>query len=138
MHPQQTQAVEEVPALIPLGNALAVSKAARAAEARKKSGRRRGIDPTTCEREYSETELEFFAHVTRWRIQKGELPTPQAYLEIAHTLGYRLHEGELTVAVFQEAMRKYSLQSRRPFPTLSEVLEVLRDLGMQKRVASKA
>ncbi len=69
----------------------ASEKATRAADARKVSGRRRLIDPTTCDRDYSGAEMEFM-----------------------------------------QAMSEYKHASGRMFPTWSEVLEVLRDLGYEK------
>ena len=69
----------------------ASEKATRAADARKVSGRRRMIDPTTCDRDYSKAEMEFM-----------------------------------------QAMSAYKQASGRMFPTWSEVLEVLRDLGYEK------
>ena len=69
----------------------ATAQAVRAATARNTSGRRRFVDPTTCEREYSRAEREFM-----------------------------------------EAMQTYKHKSGRMFPTWSEVLEVLRDLGYEK------
>lgn len=59
--------------------------------------RRRQIDPTTCERDYSEDELEFM-----------------------------------------RAVDEYKRKNRRMFPTCSELLEVLRDLGYQKVAQSGA
>src|SRR4051812_28232656 len=53
--------------------------------------RRRQIDPTTCERDYSDEEIEFM-----------------------------------------KAMDQYKRDNRRPFPTWSEVLEVLRAMGYRK------
>ncbi len=58
---------------------------------RRKSNRRRQIDPTTCERDYSDAELEFM-----------------------------------------RAMDEYKRKSGRMFPTCSEILEVLKDLGYRK------
>ena len=69
----------------------ASAQAVRAANARNTSGRRRFVDPTTCEREYSMAEREFM-----------------------------------------EAMQAYKHQSGRMFPTWSEVLEVLLNLGYEK------
>ncbi len=66
-------------------------RAANAAKARQSSERRRLIDPTTCERDYSEDESEFM-----------------------------------------KAMDRYKRENRRPFPTWSEVLEVMRSLGYRK------
>jgi hypothetical protein len=60
-------------------------------ERRKKVQRRRQIDPTTCERDYSIEEVEFM-----------------------------------------NAMDEYKRKSGRMFPTCSEVLEVIRDLGYLK------
>lgn len=66
-------------------------RAANAAKARQSSERRRLIDPTTCERDYSDDESEFM-----------------------------------------KAMDRYKRENRRPFPTWSEVLEVMRSLGYRK------
>jgi hypothetical protein len=63
----------------------------RQLERRTKVSRRRQIDPTTCEREYTDDELQFM-----------------------------------------QAMETYKRTSGRMFPTCSEVLEVLRDLGYTK------
>jgi hypothetical protein len=64
----------------------------RKLERREKVARRRQIDPTTCERDYSDAELEFM-----------------------------------------NAMELYKRSSGRMFPTCSEVLEVFRSLGYEKR-----
>ena len=61
------------------------------AEERRKTSRRRQIDPTTCERDYSEAEIEFM-----------------------------------------HALDDYKRRSGRTFPTCSEILEVLGELGYQK------
>ncbi|MFN9720224.1 MAG: hypothetical protein ACK58L_16110 [Planctomycetota bacterium] len=58
---------------------------------RRRQDRRRQIDPTTCERDYSDNEIEFM-----------------------------------------RAMDDYKRKSGRPFPTWSEVLEVLMSLGYRK------
>jgi len=64
---------------------------ANSAAKRRSSERRRQIDPTTCEREYTDDEIEFM-----------------------------------------KAMDQYKRDNRRPFPTWSEVLEVLFALGYRK------
>src|SRR5206468_2452821 len=61
---------------------------------RRKAERRRQVDPTTCERDYNDAEIEFM-----------------------------------------KAMDQYKRDNRRPFPTWSEVLEVLRALGYRKVAA---
>jgi hypothetical protein len=68
----------------------------RKLERREKVSRRRQIDPTTCEREYTDDELEFM-----------------------------------------HAFDRYKRTSGRMFPTCSEVLEVIRDLGYVKLVSSQ-
>jgi len=78
-------------------NRRASEQATRAARARQISGRRRFVDPTTCERDYSQAELEFML-----------------------------------------AMNEYKHKSGRMFPTWSEVLEVLRNLGYEKIPAASA
>ena len=65
--------------------------AKKAEDDQRKVERRRQIDPTTCERDYAEDEVEFMT-----------------------------------------AMDDYKRRSGRMFPTWSEVLEVLRDLGYRK------
>jgi len=64
----------------------------RKVERRVKVNRRRQIDPTTCERDYTADEIEFM-----------------------------------------NAMDEYKRASGRMFPTCSEVLEVIRKLGYEKR-----
>src|SRR6516162_9518020 len=64
----------------------------RSGQDRRQQGeRRRQVDPTTCERDYTEEEI-----------------------------------------AFMKAMDQYKRDNRRPFPTWSEVLEVLRALGYRK------
>jgi hypothetical protein len=62
-----------------------------------KGERRRQVDPTTCEKDYSDEEI-----------------------------------------IFMKAMDQYKRANRRPFPTWSEVLEVLRSLGYRKVEAATA
>ncbi len=68
-----------------------VSPERRVTERREKVARRRQIDPTTCERDYTDAEVEFM-----------------------------------------HALDQYKRSSGRMFPTCSEILEVIRDLGYQK------
>jgi hypothetical protein len=73
---------------------IPVAMERRVCERRAKVSRRRQIDPTTCERDYSLAEIEFM-----------------------------------------NAIEEYKRTSGRMFPTCSEVLEVLQNLGYEKRVA---
>ena len=54
-----------------------------------KDGRRRNIDPTTCERDYSYDELEFMQALDEYKRQsKRMFPTCSEILEVLHQLGY--------------------------------------------------
>ena len=54
-----------------------------------KPSRRRNIDPTTCERDYSYDELEFMQALDEYkRTSKRMFPTCSEILEVLHTLGY--------------------------------------------------
>ncbi len=76
------------------GEPVAVER--RVMERRVKVNRRRQIDPTTCERDYTNEELEFM-----------------------------------------NALDEYKRTSGRMFPTCSEVLEVIRGLGYEKRAGNE-
>ena len=52
--------------------------------------RRRLIDPTTCERDYTAEELEFMQALERYKRGSGRLfPTCSELLEVVRSLGYR-------------------------------------------------
>src|SRR5438309_4724059 len=63
----------------------------KGSERRHQGERRRQVDPTTCERDYTDEEI-----------------------------------------IFMKSMDQYKRDNRRPFPTWSEVLEVLHALGYRK------
>ena len=53
------------------------------------SGRRRKIDPTTCERDYSNDEREFMQALEEYKRQNGRnFPTCSEILEVIRGLGY--------------------------------------------------
>jgi hypothetical protein len=65
-------------------------RATRAANARTASGRRRKVDPTTCDREYTEAEWEFLRAIEEYKRTSGRMyPTWGEVLEVAQALGYR-------------------------------------------------
>lgn len=72
-------------------NAGASAQARRAANARQASGRRRFVDPTTCERDYSKEEMDFMAAMDEYKKRSGRLfPTWSEILEVlTKELGYR-------------------------------------------------
>lgn len=62
----------------------------RQLERREKVTRRRQIDPTTCEREYSENEVEFMSALELYKRKNGRMfPTCSEILEVITSLGYR-------------------------------------------------
>ena len=70
-------------------NRRATEQATRAANARQLSGRRRFVDPTTCEREYSEAEMEFMLAMNEYKRRSGRMfPTWSEVLEVLRALGY--------------------------------------------------
>jgi hypothetical protein len=55
-----------------------------------KSARRRHIDPTTCERDYSTEEIEFMRALEAYKRSSGRaFPTCSEILEVIRGLGYR-------------------------------------------------
>src|SRR5437868_7090568 len=61
----------------------------RKLERREKVSRRRQIDPTTCERDYSDEEVEFMHALDRYKRASGRMfPTCSEVLEVLRGLGY--------------------------------------------------
>jgi hypothetical protein len=58
-------------------------------ERRKKVNRRRQIDPTTCERDYTDDEVEFMNAIDEYKHTSGRMfPTCSEVLEVLRGLGY--------------------------------------------------
>lgn len=59
------------------------------AERREKVERRRMIDPTTCERDYTNDEIEFMKAMDEYKRKSGRMfPTWSEVLEVVRSLGY--------------------------------------------------
>jgi hypothetical protein len=57
---------------------------------RRKVERRRQIDPTTCERDYSDDEIEFMKEMDDYKRRSGrQFPTWSEVLEVLRSMGYR-------------------------------------------------
>lgn len=55
-----------------------------------KSTKRKQIDPTTCERDYTSDELEFMQALDRYKQSSGrKFPTCSEILEVVRSLGYQ-------------------------------------------------
>ena len=80
-------------------NRRASAQATRAAHARQTSGRRRFVDPTTCDREYSNAEKEFMHAMHAYKQSSGRMfPTWSEVLEVLQALGYEKPEACLQAA----------------------------------------
>lgn len=56
---------------------------------RRKQPRRRQIDPTTCEREYTDSEIQFMHAIDAYKRSSGRMfPTCSEILEVIRDLGY--------------------------------------------------
>ena len=98
---------EELP---PAGNAAAAPKLER----REKVNRRRQIDPTTCERDYTEQEVEFMNALDDYKRKSGRMfPTCSEVLEVLRGLGYvKLSQNELGAFAADT-----SVASAKPMPS---------------------
>ncbi|MEE2826040.1 MAG: hypothetical protein VYE64_05385 [Planctomycetota bacterium] len=77
------------------------------AQERRKVKRRRQIDPTTCEREYNASEIEFMQAMDEYKHASGRMfPTCSEILEVIIKLGYRQIEepGEIYQPELEEAL----------------------------------
>jgi hypothetical protein len=71
----------------------------RSSERRAKVNRRRQIDPTTCERDYSPEEVEFMSALDDYKRRSGRMfPTCSEILEVVKALGYERRAELPTVA----------------------------------------
>lgn len=88
-------------------------------ERRKKVNRRRQIDPTTCERDYTDQEVEFMNALDEYKRKSGRMfPTCSEVLEVLRGLGYmKLSAAELCAIPAESA----PATSAKPMPiTLQE------------------
>jgi hypothetical protein len=68
----------------------ASERARRAAMASHAHNRRRRVDPTTCDREYSAAELEFMGAMQAYKMRSGRMfPTWGEVLDVLMELGYK-------------------------------------------------
>ncbi len=69
-----------------------VAKERRTMQRRAKVNRRRQIDPTTCERDYTSEEIEFMSAMDDYKRTSGRMfPTCSEVLEVIRKLGYEKH-----------------------------------------------
>jgi hypothetical protein len=69
---------------------------------RRKTPRRRQIDPTTCEREYTDEEVEFMQAMDAYKRASGRMfPTCSEILEVITKLGYQRTFPQASVTVVE-------------------------------------
>jgi hypothetical protein len=69
--------------------ATAIAENRRVGQRREKVNRRRQIDPTTCERDYNDAEIEFMHALDQYKRTSGRMfPTCSEMLEVLIALGY--------------------------------------------------
>lgn len=84
-----TRAVKPEPEPVPAATELTI-EARREIIDRRRQDRRRQIDPTTCERDYSDNEIEFMRSMDDYKRKSGRpFPTWSEVLEVLMSLGYR-------------------------------------------------
>jgi hypothetical protein len=84
-------------------------------ERRKKVNRRRQIDPTTCERDYTDQEVEFMNALDDYKRKSGRMfPTCSEVLEVIHSLGYvKLSHSQMAVGPASHS----AAASAKPMPS---------------------
>jgi len=97
-----------------------VSVERRTIQRREKVARRRQIDPTTCERDYSENELEFMNALDEYKRTSGRMfPTCSEVLEVLVKLGYEKRPKQPEVTD-EQASNKLTPEIPTS-PTISEI-----------------
>ena len=73
----------------------AAEQAGPAPERRARKERRRRVDPTTFEKQYTPEEMEFMNAMQHFKVQTGKaFPSHEEVLKVAYALGYRKVVGE--------------------------------------------
>ncbi|MHC2067815.1 hypothetical protein ACYFX5_10110 [Bremerella sp. T1] len=91
-------------------------------ERRAKVNRRRQIDPTTCERDYTNDEIEFMQALDAYKRSSGRMfPTCSEILEVIRGLGYSRGGNMLSEATEEE------LQAEEPTPAFSDEVPAIED-----------
>lgn len=98
-------------------------------ERRQKTNRRRQIDPTTCERDYSDGEVEFMNALDNYKRTSGRMfPTCSEVLEVIRDLGYtRLSPAELAEIKARRGETEPSADATIEDAAESEALGALED-----------
>ena len=94
---------------------------AAAADPRRKKQRRRHIDPTTCERDYNDQEIEFMRAMDDYKHASGRMfPTCSEVLEVIRNLGY--------VQLSDDQVEELGLESEEAPATLEDCEDELAEV----------
>jgi hypothetical protein len=84
----------------------------RKLERREKVSRRRQIDPTTCERDYTPAEVEFMNAMNEYKRRSGRMfPTCSEILEVVQSLGYVKSGPALVVSATDSIVAQHAAAS---------------------------
>jgi hypothetical protein len=104
---------------------VAQSLAAPKLERRQKVNRRRQIDPTTCERDYTDDEVEFMNAIDDYKRKSGRMfPTCSEVLEVLRGIGYQ------KVSAAQAAMTEAAPAANSVAGTADWTLETAADMTL--------
>jgi hypothetical protein len=105
-----------------VGVAAATASPAPKLERRKKVNRRRQIDPTTCERDYTDEEVEFMNAIDDYKHKSGRMfPTCSEVLEVVRGLGYmKLSPGQSFAAMDRDVATIESPVVTLPMSSVTE------------------
>jgi hypothetical protein len=105
------------------------ASAAGKLERRQKVNRRRQIDPTTCERDYTEQEVEFMNALDDYKRKSGRMfPTCSEVLEVIRSLGYVKVSAAESAAL---AVGGTGTTSAKPMPSdWSQPMQTLQPSGL--------
>ena len=93
-------------------------------ERREKVNRRRQIDPTTCERDYTDAEVEFMHAMDLYKRASGRMfPTCSEILEVIRALGYVKTEVPATPAVSTVDTAEQDPAASEPMPIPSNTTQ---------------
>nr|WP_207398022.1 hypothetical protein [Bremerella alba] len=90
-------------------------------ERREKVNRRRQIDPTTCERDYTNDEIEFMQALDAYKRSSGRMfPTCSEILEVIRDLGYSRGGSEIVESIEEPLVEE-------PMPAFSDEVPAIED-----------
>ncbi|MGB7348169.1 MAG: hypothetical protein WBD20_28350 [Pirellulaceae bacterium] len=93
---------------------------------RRKKQRRRHIDPTTCERDYNQDEIDFMRAMDDYKHKSGRMfPTCSEVLEVLRSMGYvRLTEEQASMMQVGEFDDRYDVEGEEYDAEEAELMDI--------------